>query len=203
MSSRTVIRILGEDSSKVAQEEKVRKAQGQQNTLEANYTRALRLFKEGKTLLDVTIELGVLAEETKRAFFDFQEIRDVDDFRGVYEDIKPFISAFMTLWGTMRERGLGLKDAHVAIEYARDRAKAEKEMQDVTIKVSDMETRANLLKKQIFESTLQMIPDNIPPLPASKLRSAGFIALADQPKAKEPSADNHSSEDNNTTNKDR
>ena len=75
MSSRTVIGILKDNSSKEAQEEELRKAQEQQNALQTNYTRALRLFKEGKSLLDVTIELGLFAEETKRAFDDFQEIR--------------------------------------------------------------------------------------------------------------------------------
>jgi transposase len=193
MASRTVIRTLKENSSKEAQEEEVTKAQEQQNALQSNYTRALRLFKEGKNLLDVTIELGLFAEETKRAFEDFQEISMVDDFRAVYEDIKPFISALLTLWGMMRERGLGVKDALVAIGYASNRAKAEKELQDVTTKVSDMENRAYLLEKEIFSSKLQMLkPSDFMPSPA-KAASKGIVAAGDQPKAKEPSADNHCS----------
>jgi AraC-like DNA-binding protein len=204
MTSRTVIRILKEDSSIEAQEEELRKAQEQQNALQTNYTRALKLFKEGKNLLDVTIELGLFAEETKRAFYDFQEISGVDDFRAVYEDIKPFISALLTLWGMMRERGLGVKDALVAIEYANNRAKAEKELQDITTKVSDMENRENrayLLEKEIFASKLQMLkPSDFMPPPA-KAASKGIVAPGDQPKAKEPSADNHCSDDFNTGNK--
>jgi AraC-like DNA-binding protein len=201
MTSRTVIRILKEDSSIEAQEEELRKAQEQQNALQTNYTRALKLFKEGKNLLDVTIELGLFAEETKRAFEDFQEIRAVDDFRAVYEDIKPFISALLTLWKMMRERGLGIKDALVAIGYASNRAKAEKELQDVTTKVSDMENRAYLLEKEIFASKLQMSkPSDFMPPPA-KAASKGIVAAGDQPKAKEPSADNHCSDDYNTGNK--
>ena len=53
---------------KRTQEESERKAQEQQNALQTNYTKALSLFKDGKSLLDVTIELGVLAEETKESF---------------------------------------------------------------------------------------------------------------------------------------
>ena len=148
MTSRTVIGMLKDNSSKEAQEEKLRKEQEQQNALQTNYTRALRLFKERKNLLDVTIELGLFAEETKRAFYDFQEISGVDDFRAVYEDIKPFISALLTLWEMMRERGLGVKDALVAIGYASNRAKAEKELQDITTKVSDMENQALFIGKR-------------------------------------------------------
>ncbi|CAN5542045.1 hypothetical protein BH18THE2_BH18THE2_28260 [soil metagenome] len=201
MSSRTVIRILREDSSKVAQEEIVGKAQEQQNTLQANYTKALRLFKEGKSMLDVTIELGVLAEETKRAFYDFQDINGLDNFRGVCEDIKPFVSALVTLWGVMRERGLGVKDALVAIEFASDRAKAEKELQDLTNKISYIGTQANLLENRIIVSKLQMMPDYRPPA-SVKDAVKWIVALCDQPNAKEPSADNHCSEDYKTTNKD-
>lgn len=143
-----------------------------------------------------------MAEETKRALFDFQEIREVDDFRGVYEDIKPFISGFMTLWGMMRERGLGVKDALVAIEYASNRAKAEMELQDLINKVSDMETQANLLENEVFASRLQMITHNRPPPSSMKAAINRIIALANQPKANEPTADNHCFEDYNTTNKD-
>ena len=47
------------------------------------------------------------------------------------------------------ERGLGIKDALVAIEYASNRAKAEKELQDITTKVSDMKNQAFTGKRDI------------------------------------------------------
>ena len=126
----------------------------------------------------------------------------MDDFRGVYEDIKPFISALLNLWGMMRERGLGVKDALVAIEYASNRAKAEKELQDLTTKVSDMENRAFLLENKIFASKLQLLElSEYRPL-SSKSSIKRDCCSGDQPKTKEPSADNHCSEDYNTTNKD-
>ena len=119
-----------------------------------------------------------MAEETKRAFYDFQEISDVDDFRGVYEDIKPYISALLTLWKMMRERGLGVKDALVAIEYASDRAKAEKELQDITTKVSDMKNQAFLLENEIFASKLQMLkPSDFMPSP-QKSHQKGLLLQA-------------------------
>ena len=174
--------MLKDNSSKEAQEEKLRKEQEQQNALQTNYTRALRLFKEGKNLLDVTIELGLFAEETKRAFYDFQEISGVDDFRAVYEDIKPFISALLTLCGMMRERGLGVKDALVAIGYASNRAKAEKELQDVTTKVSDLENQAFLLENKVFASKLQLLELSEYRQSLPKDASKGIVAAGDQPK---------------------
>jgi hypothetical protein len=38
----------------------------------------------------------------------------------------------MTLWKTIREKGLGVNDALVAIEYATERVNAEKELQSIT-----------------------------------------------------------------------
>jgi transposase len=121
-SSRTVIDILKDNNSKEKREESSRKEQEQQNAVLTNYTKALRLFKEGKSLLDVTIELGVLAEETKKAFFDFWEMSSADDFRGVYENIKPYLPDLMSLWKTIIEKGLDVKDVLVAIEHVPDPA---------------------------------------------------------------------------------
>ena len=80
----------------------------------------------------------------------------MDDFRGVYEDIKPYLPALLHLWKMMREKGLGVKDAIVAIEYANNLAKAEKDVQIVTNEVSKMETilgsQKMALKIQIYQS---------------------------------------------------
>ena len=63
----------------------------------------------------------------------------IDDFRRSYEEIQPYIVPLLNLWDTCREKGLDMKDAFAAIEYAKDRAKAERELQFLTNKVSDME----------------------------------------------------------------
>jgi hypothetical protein len=102
----------------------------------------------------------------------------------------------------MKERGLGVKDALVAIEYANNRAKAEKELQVITTKVSDMENRAYLLKNKIFASKLQMSKLSYYRPPPPKAALNGSVAMDDQPKTNEPSAENHCSEDYDTSNKD-
>jgi hypothetical protein len=57
------------------------------------------------------------------------------------------------------------------------------------------------LEKEIFASKLQMLkPLDFMPPPA-KAASKRIVAAGDQPKAKEPSADNHCSDDYNTGNK--
>ena len=115
--------ILKDDSLKEAREESRRIEQEKRNVVQTNYTKALRLFKDKKSLLDVTIELGVSAEETKKAFLDFWDMSSVDDFRGVYEDIKPDLPAIVSLWKTIKEKGLGVKDVHFAIDRASYRAR--------------------------------------------------------------------------------
>ena len=150
MSSRTVIEILKDNSLKEEQEDSRKKEQEQQNIVQTNYTKALRLFKEGKSLLDVTIELGVSVEETKRAFFDFRDITNGDDFRGVYEEIKPYLPDLLTVWKIVREKGLGVKDALVAIEHAKERAKAEEELRAINDKVTSLQTQVITLNSEIL-----------------------------------------------------
>jgi IS30 family transposase len=180
MSSRTVIGILKDNSSKKEREDSGKKAQEQQNALQTNYTKALRLFKDGKSLLDVTIELGVFAEETMRAFFDFQEITGVDNFREAYEHIKSSLSALLILWEMMKERGLGVKDALVAIEYAKDHANAERELQVLTNKVEDMKIQKLASKMQLSES-LDKRPPAIP-----KAATNRIVGLGERPKNDQP-----------------
>ena len=77
----------------------------------------------------------------------------------------------------MRERGLGIKEALVAIEYASNRAKAEKELQVLSTKVSDMKNQADLLDYQIFASNLQTLkPSDFMPPPSPKAASYGIVA---------------------------
>lgn len=169
--------------------------------MQTNYTKALRLFKEGKSLLDVTIELGVLAEETKKAFFDFWDMSSVDHFRGVYEDIKPYLAGLLTLWEMMREKGLGVKDALVAI--ASDRAKAEKDLQIVTNEVSNMVTQKAILGSQIIALKIQMyqlLVNNPPPSP--KAAKNAIVAPSDQPNTTSQMQTKPCSGDYNTTIKD-
>jgi Mor family transcriptional regulator len=118
-SSRTVIDVLKDDSLEEAREESRRIEQEKRNVVQTNYTKALRLFKDKKSLLDATIELGVSAEETKKAYFDFWDMSSVDDFRKVYEEIKPYVPVIVSLWKKIIEKGLGVNDVLVAIDRAK------------------------------------------------------------------------------------
>ena len=102
----------------------------------------------------------------------------VDDFRGVYEDIKPYLPALLHLWKTMREKGLGVKDAIVAIEYANNLAKAEKDVQIVTNEVSKMET---ILGSQKMELKIQIYQSLVDEPPPPKVAKNEIVAAGDQP----------------------
>jgi transposase len=180
-SSRTVMDILKDNNSKEEREESRKKEQEQQNAVQSNYTKALRLFKEGKSLLDVTIELGVFAEETKKAFFDFWEMSSVDDFRGVYEDIKPYLPDLMSLWKTIIEKGLGVKSVLFAIQHASD---------------------PDMLGPQIIASKIQLYQSLVNKSPPPEAAENAIVAPGVQPNPTNRMQDKLCSGDFNTTIKD-
>ena len=52
---------------------------------------------------------------------------NLDDFRGIYKDIKPFLPVLLTVWNNVKEKALFAKGVVVAMEHAIDRGKAEEE----------------------------------------------------------------------------
>ena len=47
----------------------------------------------------------------------------MDDFRAVYQEIKPYVPVIVSLWKKIIEKGLGVNDVLVAIDRASYRAK--------------------------------------------------------------------------------
>lgn len=143
-----------------------------------------------------------MAEETKKAFKDFLEMSGMDDFRGVYEDIKPYVPALLPLWEVIREKGLGVKDALVAIEYASNRTKAETELQVMTNELEDMQIQATILDWEIMAlkiKKLELLGDEPPS--SQKAAQNESAAIGNGPRTTSQLQTESSSGDHRTTNK--
>ena len=74
----------------------------------------------------------------------------MDDFRGIYKEIKPFLPDLLTVWNNVKEKGLFVKDALVAMEHAIDRGKAEEELRAINDKVTSLQTQVITLNSDIM-----------------------------------------------------
>jgi hypothetical protein len=131
MSSRDIVAIHKKADESNLYEEFLDQKQLELNFEQSVYTEALKLFREGKSLLDVTIELGVKAEVTKKAYLDFLDTKTLGEFGGIYEDVKDCLPALVALYESMRNKGLGIRDTIVALEYASNMKKAQGQLESL------------------------------------------------------------------------
>ena len=151
MSSRGVVGMLKRADENKLQEELENSRQEERNNKQRVYTNALELLRGGKSLLDVTIELGVKTEETREAFIDFVDLRTFGEFGIVYEDVKDCLPAILALYRSIKEKGLGPKDAMVALEYASNMKKAQKDLQAVADAVVQLQSEKEaLIREKLF-----------------------------------------------------
>jgi predicted DNA-binding protein YlxM (UPF0122 family) len=156
MSSRNVLEILKRAEEIRSQEEADKRMQEEKGFHQSIYTKALKLLKDGKNPLDVTIELGVKAEETKKVYVDFLDIKTLGEFGGVYEDIKDSLLPLLALHESMKKKGLGVQDAIVALEYASNRKKAEEGLRAVADAVVSLVSDKSLLERKKISYNMNM-----------------------------------------------
>jgi hypothetical protein len=68
---------------------------------QTNYTKALKLFSKGYSVLDVTIKLGITSDESKKAYFDFQDIQTADQFGKFYNQLHKYLPLLLPICKTI------------------------------------------------------------------------------------------------------
>jgi transposase len=150
ISSRDVVRILRREEVVNSQNDFRSHRQGEQNLSHPSiYTEALKLFKKGMNPLDVTIELGADSEVTQKAYIDFLNLRTLSEVGVAYKAITDCLPFLFCLYRSMREKGLGLQDAIVALEYASDWKKAEAKLRATADAVIQLQSQKWTIEKML------------------------------------------------------
>jgi hypothetical protein len=89
-STRTVITILKDEELGEIEAELRVKEKEKSDVKQTNYTKALRQFSKGKSVLDVTIKLGITSNEAKMAYIDFRDSQTCDQFGKDYNQFKEY-----------------------------------------------------------------------------------------------------------------
>ena len=121
---------------------------------QSNYIKALKLFSKGYSVLDVTIKLGITSDESKKAYFDFQDIQTTDQFGKFYNQLHKYLQVLLPLCKTIQENGLGEKEANLALEYAKNRLGAEDRLRNLTRLLNMCRTEAEVRSKDVLPSII-------------------------------------------------
>ena len=90
----------------IKQQENDEKNQEQQLSLSAQ---AYKLFSEGKTPIQVAIELNLSESEATKFCREYWKLKQLHNLNTVYEKIKDDIELFLRLYRLSKAKGMGLK----------------------------------------------------------------------------------------------
>src|SRR5215216_4328482 len=132
---------------------------GNQNQTQktSNSSQAYRLFSEGKTPLDVAIELNLKEPEATKYYREHWKLRQLHNLDLIYEDIGDDIIYIVKLHRKMRAAGIGVEQAINLIKIANN------DLPAVEQKYQKLKRDVNLLESRKLEEyrTLNDLKDQI------------------------------------------
>jgi hypothetical protein len=155
-STRTVITILKDEELGEIEAELRVKEKEKSDVKQTNYTKALRQFSKGKSVLDVTIKLGITSNEAKMAYIDFRDSQTCDQFGKDYNQFKEYLPALLPLHEMCMDKGLNSNDVFLAIEYAKNRSKAEVDLQMLSRSIIALQIEEKTSVRKVLPSIIQL-----------------------------------------------
>ena len=73
-------------------------------------TQAIKLFSEGKDLVDVVIELDLPTDEVREIYREFLQLQDMHELVRVYDEMQNFLPSLLELFRLTISRGLNRND---------------------------------------------------------------------------------------------
>jgi hypothetical protein len=124
---------------------------------------AYRLYKEGMNSLDVAIELGIDANESKKYFVEFLDLINADELENIYLDIGQDIRAVLDLYKTLKDQGLtidqilSLRQLPAQInQLINQRTSVNLELYQLNKSVDDLSIRKDQLQNKVIHLTLDV-----------------------------------------------
>jgi hypothetical protein len=149
-----VVTTLKNNEQREIEEEFKAKENQRKEVQQTNYTKALKLFSKGYSVLDVTIKLGITSEESKKTYFDFQDLQTTDQFGKFYNQLHEYLPVLLPLCKTLKDKGLGLKEANLALEYAKNRSETEDRLRNLTRLLNLFRVEAKVRTKDVLPSLI-------------------------------------------------
>ncbi len=124
------------------------------------FTEAYRLFSEGKTLIQVSIELGLRQKEASRFFMEFLKLKRQYRLYQIYPQIEHCLPSFLKLHKALKKRGLNPNNVEWFADAIETGAIKIPEIQKQYAKIKD-ELEAIDYKKTMAKYELQNINNQI------------------------------------------
>lgn len=90
---------------------------GKEKTISKD-TQAIKLFSQGKTPVDVVIELDIPTDEANRIYRDFWKLKRLYQLNIIYDEIKNDMPSFLKLFRMIKDKGIAEKDIIGLFQYS-------------------------------------------------------------------------------------
>ena len=80
------------------------------NKSKSKTTQAIKLFSEGKNLVDVVIALGLPPEDVRRMYREFLGLKNMHKLVEVYDEMQNYLPSFLELFRLIESRGINKND---------------------------------------------------------------------------------------------
>jgi hypothetical protein len=152
-------------------EEKKTEARGQQDNntdAEKNQeqhlslsTQAYKLFFEGKTPLEVAIELNLRESEATKFCREYWKLKQLHNLNMVYEEIKEDIGYFLKLYNLAKAKGVGVKQVVDVLAIANNDLPAiEERFKRLRNDVGMLQSQKHTCKRNLYQLNTQIVTTN-------------------------------------------
>jgi predicted transcriptional regulator len=105
-------------------------------------TQAIKLFSQGKTPVDVVVELDLSPDEASRIYREFWKLKGLHQLDATYEEIKNDMPSSLRLFRMMKKEGFAEKDILELLKHS-------KQLSSLDLIVDSRRKKVKLLEHQI------------------------------------------------------
>lgn len=96
----------------------IKKLNGESDSEKSTDVKAFKLFSEGKSLVEVAIELDLNANRIRKLYRDFLKMNHLGKVLSLYERIEPYLPHFLAFFEKACEKNITPQDVEKLVQYA-------------------------------------------------------------------------------------
>jgi Trp operon repressor len=117
----------------------------------SHYAQCFQMFKDGKSLIDVVIDLDMEADIVKTHYSDYLDLRNMKNLESIYKDIKNDFSLFIHLYRRIKKEELNKQDITEILENQKELKDLENRVRLFNEHIVDLQSQRSQLEREILE----------------------------------------------------
>jgi hypothetical protein len=117
----------------------------------SHYAQCFQMLKDGKSLIDIVIELDMEADIIKNHYSDYLDLRNMKNLESIYKDIKNDFSLFVHLYKRIKKEELNKQDITEILENQKELKDLENRVRLFNEHIGDLQSQKLQLENEIVE----------------------------------------------------